>query len=75
MSEPRLWHPIETAPKDCTEVELSEGGYVSRGYWETRQNYWGETGWHQSTDSQYDWYSTNPWHPQKWRQIVDEETV
>jgi hypothetical protein len=34
------WQPIETAPKDGTEVLLTNGEYKRAGYWATRINAW-----------------------------------
>jgi hypothetical protein len=34
------WLPIETAPKDGTEVLLTDGAYKRTGYWARRANTW-----------------------------------
>jgi hypothetical protein len=37
MSE---WQPIATAPKDGTEILLTDGSYKRTGYWARRINAW-----------------------------------
>lgn len=42
------WQPIETAPRDGTEILLGyAGSHSCAGYWmgDPALNYWNETGW------------------------------
>lgn len=39
LAQPR-WQPIETAPKDGTEILLSDGTYKRTGYWAKRRECW-----------------------------------
>jgi hypothetical protein len=34
------WQPIDTAPKDGTEVLLTDGKYKRTGYWARRVGVW-----------------------------------
>ena len=34
------WQPIDTAPKDGTEILLTDGSYKRTGYWARRINAW-----------------------------------
>ena len=57
------WQPIETAPKDGTEIIVFEkGGVICTAYWES--GYFGHSGWtHHQSRSDVDAVNPSHWMP------------
>lgn len=66
------WQPIETAPKDASEIILGiagKNGCSFTGYWEDQPNYWGEIGFHDECWRQGGFYSEHPSNPTHWQPL------
>jgi len=66
------WLPIESAPRDGTEVILAakDSGTWS-GYWEARENHHGECGW-QDEDARFGAYTwRHPSKPTHWMPLLE----
>lgn len=61
MSELQTWQPIETAPKDSTEVWLGVGNVDTRRQRVT-VGFWSRNGWRHSHDDE-----TVVWTPTHWQ--------
>jgi hypothetical protein len=55
-----LWRPIETAPRNGSEIILGSPGCAFTGFWQTAKNYWGEIGWYAESDRGNGWYAMHP---------------
>lgn len=62
------WRPIESAPKDGSEVILLEGADSYAGYFSHAPNYWNEIGWYPSIDIAIE-HSSHPDHPTHWQPL------
>lgn len=63
------WQPIETAPRDGREIILGFAdphGDSFSGYWETRENHWGEVGWQEEGARDGLYISRHPCRPDAW---------
>jgi len=62
------WRPISEAPKDGNPIILGYsdfGGLSSaEGYWmgDPKRNYWGETGWFESSEEVFHTHPSSPTH-------------
>lgn len=67
--EQEQWQPIDTAPKDGTEVLLSYGKDCFSGYWEAQPNHWHEIGWQEEDARQGAYIHRHPQRPTHWRPL------
>lgn len=65
MSE---WQPIETAPKNASEIILGDEGCSYSGFWCAAKNYWGEIGWYEESNRGGS-YSAHPLQPTHWQPL------
>lgn len=65
-----MWQPIETAPKDGTEILLSDGACVSIGGWLSRQDVGDECPF--GTDP--GWWAVACHNPTHWMPLPDPPT-
>lgn len=64
------WQPIETAPKDGTEIILCDSLSYA-GYWENDPNYWQEIGWQEADSRQGHFISRHPQSPTHWMPLPE----
>lgn len=66
---PSGWQPIETAPRDGTDIILGyERSHAEEGRWmaDASRNHWGETGWFATSD---DALCDHPSKPTHWQPL------
>lgn len=58
------WKPIETAPKDGTEIIVSNGFYITTVSWQKNWNFWGVCVSGASSEDKF-------WEPTHWAEMPE----